>query len=413
MLSRLKSKHPYLFTLSFMEFIGYGTSIAALGYLTVFLQEVGLDAAQVGMVTAINSVVGMVASPFWGIVSDKMQSMRKTLLICMSVAMVLWFFVPASSQWFLWGMPVMSILLPVTNFFRAPMSSLVDSWTVRSANEHRLNFNTMRMFGTIGYSATGVFLSWLTAKFGVNWAFYVHTMMLAAAIIVCLMMKNEDRRGAEAKAEQISLRDMHFGKLFKNYSLVTYFIYLVLYCIPLNSGDTFLPYLMEEIGITPKLVGIIMAVRSAMEIPILLGFHKFRAKFSLPTLLTFQCACYMMIYFSLTVIKSKILFILVMCIQGMSSGIEIGCANNYVYALAPDELKSTAVMLGNAMWALSGFLANFVGGYIVQYSGIRTYYIAMGIIGLVTTLFFAASFPIGRKHFGVQLPESVGKTGRR
>ena len=85
MLSRLKSKHPYLFTLSFMEFIGYGTSIAALGYLTVFLQEVGLDAAQVGMVTAINSVVGMVASPFWGIVSDKMRSMRKTLLICMSV----------------------------------------------------------------------------------------------------------------------------------------------------------------------------------------------------------------------------------------------------------------------------------------------------------------------------------------
>lgn len=396
-----------------MEFIGYGTSIAALGYLTVFLQEVGLDAAQVGMVTAINSVVGMVASPFWGIVSDKMRSMRKTLLICMSVAMVLWFFVPASSQWLLWGMPVMSILLPITNFFRAPMSSLVDSWTVRSANEHRLNFNTMRMFGTVGYSATGIFLSWLTAKFGVNWAFYVHTMMLAAAIVVCLMMKNEDRRGAEAKAEQISLKEMHFGKLFKNYSLVTYFIYLILYCIPLNSGDTFLPYLMEEIGITPKLVGVIMAVRSAMEIPILLGFHKFRAKFSLPTLLTFQCACYMMIYFSLTVIKSKVLFIIIMCIQGMSSGIEIGCANNYVYALAPDELKSTAVMLGNAMWALSGFMANFVGGYIVQYSGIRTYYIAMGIIGLVTTLFFAASFPVGRKHFGVQLPKSVGKTERR
>lgn len=412
MLSRLKSKHPYLFTLSIMEFIGYGTSIAALGYLTVFLQEVGLDAAQIGMVTAINSVVGMVASPFWGIVSDKIRSMRKTLLICMSVAMVLWFFIPASSQWMIWGMPVMSILLPVTNFFRAPMSSLVDSWTVRSANEHRLNFNTMRMFGTIGYSATGVFLSWLTAKFGVNWAFYVHTMMLAAAIIICLMMKGEDRRGAEAKAEQISLRDMHFGKLIKNYSLVTFFIYLILYCIPLNSGDTFLPYLMEEIGITPKLVGIIMAVRSAMEIPVLLGFHKFRAKFSLPTLLTIQCACYMLIYFSFTVMRSKVLFIAAMCLQGMASGVEIGCTNNYVYALAPDELKSTAVMLCNAMWALSGFMANFVGGYIVQYSGIRTYYVAMGIIGLITTLFFAASFPIGRKYFKVQLPESVGKTER-
>ena len=66
MLSFLRSKHPYLFTLSALEFIGYGTSMAALGYLTVFLQSVGMDAAQIGMVTAVNSMVGMVASPFGG-----------------------------------------------------------------------------------------------------------------------------------------------------------------------------------------------------------------------------------------------------------------------------------------------------------------------------------------------------------
>ena len=44
MLSKLKSKHPHLFTLSIMEFLGYGTSLAALGYLTVFLQDIGMDA---------------------------------------------------------------------------------------------------------------------------------------------------------------------------------------------------------------------------------------------------------------------------------------------------------------------------------------------------------------------------------
>ena len=67
----------------------------------------------------------------------------------------------------------------------------------------------------------------------------------------------------------------------------------MLYCIPLNSGDTFLPYLMEEIGITTDMIGVVMAVRAAMEIPVLLGFHKLRTRFSLPTLLVFQCGCYM------------------------------------------------------------------------------------------------------------------------
>ena len=83
MLSKLKSKHPHLFTLSIMEFLGYGTSLAALGYLTVFLQDIGMDASQIGTITAVNSVVGMVASPFWGVVSDKLRSLRKTLLICL------------------------------------------------------------------------------------------------------------------------------------------------------------------------------------------------------------------------------------------------------------------------------------------------------------------------------------------
>lgn len=412
MLSFLRSKHPYLFTLSALEFIGYGTSMAALGYLTVFLQSVGMDAAQIGMVTAVNSMVGMVASPFWGIISDKLRSMRKTLLICLTLGMVLWFFVPASSKWFIWGMPITMILLPVANFFRAPVSALVDGWTVRSANEHKLNFNTMRTFGTIGYSAVGIFLSWLTSYLGINWAFYVHTMLFAGAVLICLFMKREDRRGAEAEVERVSFRDLHFGKLFKNYSLVTYFIYLILYCIPLNSGDTFLPYLMDEIGITTDLIGIVMAVRAAMEIPVLLGFHKVRAKLSLPALLVIQCGCYMLLYFAYAIIKSKVIFIIAICIQGMASGIEIGCANNYVYALAPEELKSTAIMLGNAMWSVSGFIANFMGGYIVQYTGIRAYYIAMGIIGLIVTVFFAASFPIGKKYFGVQLPNAVKKTER-
>ena len=52
MLSKLKSKHPHLFTLSIMECLGYGTSLAALGYLTVFLQDIGMDDSQIGTITA-------------------------------------------------------------------------------------------------------------------------------------------------------------------------------------------------------------------------------------------------------------------------------------------------------------------------------------------------------------------------
>lgn len=51
-------------------------------FITIYLQEKGLSAEMIGFVTGINSLVIIVSQPIWGIFSDKLRSIKKTLIFC-------------------------------------------------------------------------------------------------------------------------------------------------------------------------------------------------------------------------------------------------------------------------------------------------------------------------------------------
>ena len=46
-------------------------------YLTIFLQSIGWKTSDVGIINSLNSAVGVVSTPFWGTLSDKIRSIKK------------------------------------------------------------------------------------------------------------------------------------------------------------------------------------------------------------------------------------------------------------------------------------------------------------------------------------------------
>lgn len=73
---REKKSEFQFFKYASLNFLFYIT-MSLGGYVTVFLQSIGFDAQQVGIITALNSGVGVFCSPFWGMLSDKIQSVKK------------------------------------------------------------------------------------------------------------------------------------------------------------------------------------------------------------------------------------------------------------------------------------------------------------------------------------------------
>ena len=49
-------------------------------YQTIYLQEVGFTASQLGLLNALTSILSIASVSFWGMVSDRIGSLRKVLI---------------------------------------------------------------------------------------------------------------------------------------------------------------------------------------------------------------------------------------------------------------------------------------------------------------------------------------------
>ncbi len=61
--------------LSITELI-YNGCFAAANFLSVFLESIGITAGQMGLITAFVNGISIVSQPVWGIVSDRIRSVK-------------------------------------------------------------------------------------------------------------------------------------------------------------------------------------------------------------------------------------------------------------------------------------------------------------------------------------------------
>ncbi len=406
----MASANPYYWKLSIIEFFACSTGMVYNAYMTIYLQQVGMNVSQIGLLTALNMLAGILGSFFWGMQGDKLRSVKKAAIWALLCAAFLWSIVPLLGQILL---SAALVLIPVSAFFRVPPASgLVDNMTIQIASRCRLNFSTIRLWGTIGYVLVGFLLTALVPSLGVEISFYLYAALaLLAVLFMAIFIKNEDEPGKPDGQKRLSFRELHVGRLFSNYYFAAYCIYLMVLLMPISAGTSFLPYLMEEMGVGTEQIGIFTAGKSFLEIPMLFVIMKIRRKFNLPTLLSVMGAIYLVQQLLFSVTGSYWSLLAVSMLQGPCVGIYLSCGADYVFRLAPEELKATAHMVGTSMSSLAGVIGNVFGGFLIDLVGIRQYYFISGIIILAVLTMFLLSFPLGKNLLHRPLPEALLRKG--
>jgi PPP family 3-phenylpropionic acid transporter len=56
-----------------------------VSFLPVYLDEQGLNPAQIGIITGTGGFITIIAQPLWGMVSDRTRTIRKVLILLMVV----------------------------------------------------------------------------------------------------------------------------------------------------------------------------------------------------------------------------------------------------------------------------------------------------------------------------------------
>ncbi len=385
-------------TINFMFYF----TMALGGYITVFLQSIGLDAQQVGIITALNSGTGVISSPFWGMLSDKIRSLKKVIALTLVVGALLFALIPASSGMSVGGLSLVFVLIPITMFFKTPTMSLLENWMLRNSAAERINYGALRAFGAFSYAIASLVLGYLLPITGVNFAFYANAVLAFPVLLMLLYTKSSTDDAIDKK--HLTFKEMKIGQVFKNYYLMAYIIFSMFQRIPFQCAMTFLPFLVADIGGDTAQMGIIMGVRAFVEIPMMLLLKPLRKKIPLYYLIMAASSFFIIECILYSFANSFGMVVTISVLHGIGNGLMLTTGVSYVFSLAPDHLKATSQTLLSSMNSIAGILGGILGGVFISMIGIKQFYLIVGLMMLIALGLFILSFPFGEKVLGEKRP---------
>ena len=379
--------------------------VMAIGnYQTVYLQSRGYTATTIGLINAVLSAVTIMATPVWGMISDRIRSIRRVFLLTLIVGSVLFAFIPAIIGLPVLSAPLMLVYLSLVYFFRNPANAMMDNWLVRYSNQKGVDYGSIRSFGSLGYAICGVLIAGAVSSFGTAWTFPVCSAMMA--LVVAMSLRTDDAKPVAPATGAPAREAFNPLTLFKNYYFTTFLAFSLLLYIVINSAAAFLPYLLEDVGVSSSRYGVITAYMATLEIPMLLAARPLRRRAPLFALCIASGFCYAAACLLLgTCAHSLGMIVAIETLSGVGSGLLIASAANYIYTLTPENLKATGQSIYVAATALSGIAGNLIGGAVVDALSAPLLYCIMGVTGLISALFLLGTIVIGAKLLKQSPPE--------
>ena len=371
--------------------VWFWVAYAVGSYQTILLQDNGFSASVIGVINALMSAVAIVGNAAWGVVSDRTGSVRRVNMILMAVGYGGFALIP-----FLAGLPgavgILMVFIPLLNFFRGPTTVFLDNLTVRNSNGLGLNYGVIRASGSIAFAVVSLLVAMYIGGIGVENTFWLAAVLILPPVVLVLFC-------AEPAAAGVKKKKMPLALLFKEHRYVVFLVFTAVFYTAFNFEFSFLPYFLEEAGIGNTTYGVLLAVRGGMEVPLLLWLGRLLRRFNKQHLL--MVAAVLIAAESLlygTVVDSLAAAVLVSLVYGLGNGLYIGVAPNYIYDLAPDELKATAQALYASVTAAAGIAGNLLGGVLFDAVGAQPFYRITAGIFLVSILLFGGGLLLwGRK----------------
>lgn len=389
----------------------YWMAMAPLGYNTLLLQGYGFTSGQVGSIMAAFAAVGIVAPPIWGYIADRIHSVSKTFLLVFAIQALVIASLPLFGGIKLAGFSLLAIAMPISNIVRNCSQNLLDAWTMQSiARVGKIAFGSVRFWGSLGWTVACVAMSFLASLTDISIVFYIAGIL---GLIVCVYGLGINRKypadNVSDTMEKVAetTKKLNPFRLFKNYYFVVLLFYVLLGQMMFNTTTTFMPYLLESLGIDPNFAGTAIGLRSLTEVPFLVMGGLLLKRVNLPKMMAGIGLLLAIEQFSYTWVGSAGMVVAVVLIGGLASGLYFTTTIEYAFRLAPEELSASAQTFLGMATALGMIFSSLLGGWMVDAFGVTAFYATCGAIILTGCVLFILSFPFAKKVLKKPLPASV------
>jgi PPP family 3-phenylpropionic acid transporter len=370
MMLYIKKYIPSLSVIKLFLFVGIAWAAVVGPFQSILiLKNLGATSPQIGIFTAVCSVISMVLQPVWGYVSDKIGSPRKVLCICLGVSAVFFGSLLLTENLYIaMAMIIMDIA------FRCGIISLLDSHTLSEMNvTPGLQYSFIRMAGSVFFGLMSLIYSGIINANGVMAIIPVSLSIAAAAICWGLFAargKWETERGEggvlrakpNLKKEALTLlRDMRY---------ILFIVFVALYSLSMSPLFVFIIEFVLAVDGHPGDVPMIHALRCMVELPIFILIGAAGKRLGAKKLML-AGLCFGFIYLTGLLLAYSFTGLIVSHMFGAAGFILCLTGRmRYINEITPEAVRSTSItIMGACEIGLGSIAGNLIAGFVIGLYG--------------------------------------------
>ncbi|MFC6230476.1 MFS transporter [Paenibacillus allorhizosphaerae] len=349
-----------IWTLRGLNFSYYATTAVLMPFLPIYFESRGYSSSQIGLLMMIGPFVTLFAQPFWGYLSDRYHTLK--LLI-----FGLWVMTVLSSVGIFQttGYTFALLFMLLLYFFMQSSVPLLDTMAIKSTAKAKVNYGTVRMFGSLGFTllamSTGPLLQ---ALGGLDHIPYLYWTIWILPLGLLLLLK--DDKGAGGR--RASLTD--FGKLLGNKHFLWFLLLVFVLTVPHRMNDVLLGLYLKDLKATDTMVGLAWALAAASEVPTFALLGRYMHKFNELALLGVIGLLYTVRWLLYGYVTDPFVLLLLQASHCITFAAFWITAVHYAVRLVPMELQSTGQsMLSMVFLGLAGITGGLAGGWVKDHMG--------------------------------------------
>lgn len=357
-------------------FLYYAAFAAMLPYLTLFYQNIGFSGTQIGLITGITPLVGLITGPLLSGIADSSRRHKLIFLLSLGGASALALLFPLTRSF--WGIFTLIILL---NIIMSPANALADSATMNMLEGRRELYGRLRSGGSFGWGI----MAWVTGivleRYGQNWSFWLYAIFMFSAMLVGLFF-----RFGKSPEKTASIQS-GIKTILTNPRWLSFLAMVLVAGMGMATINNYLFLYFSELGATRDLMGFSLTVSTFFsEVPVLLFSDRLVKRFGAHALLIIGLGAIATRLILGSALNLPLGLVAVQLLHGFTFPLILVAGVTYANENAPESVKATAQSLfGAALMGIGSSLGGFLGGWLIDLTGVRNMYFIFGG-GLIVAL---------------------------
>jgi MFS family permease len=356
-------------------FLTYGAWSFLLPFLTLYYQGLDLSGREIGVLSAIFPLVGMVGTTIWGMAADITGRHRMLFLLAIAGTWIS-VFIMTRAETFVQLVPI----IIVYSFCFSPVMPFADNAVLAQYGEG--GYGHQRVWGSYGWGLGGAIAGSIIAASGLIWAFISFLILYIPLFLVASRMPMTPYESSPNFWHELR-------RLLANRGWLFFLAAATIESLSLNIVLNYLFLYLDTSGTSARIMGLTLTFATISEIPVFLYSRRLLGRWSPAFLLAISLSFTVLRSFAYVNITDPWQVLIISLLHGPTFAIMWIAGVAYANEIAPPGLGTTAQSVFSAL--VMGFgsaLGALSGGILFDARGPESVFYFAGYASLLATVVF-------------------------